>query len=111
MDDKGAPVERTSPAEKAGAAPDAVSSFPPTLRRRVALTIEETGPLWEEFRAGGAPRCPSGDGPLALSVDGANAYRLVCTHCGTASSWFEVVATGLRDRVTDPPAEKDSSAD
>jgi hypothetical protein len=111
MDNKGAPLEGTPPPEKAGVAPDGLSSFPPTIRRRIALTLEEVGPLWEEFRAGGAPICPSNDGPLALSVDGANAYRLVCTQCGTASSWFEVVASGLRDRVTDPPVEKDPGAD
>jgi len=92
-------------------AADGMSSFPPTLRRRVALTLEETGPLWDSFRAGGVVRCPSDAGSLALSVDGASAYRLVCTQCGTASSWFEVVPAGLRDRVTPPPADDDPTDD
>jgi hypothetical protein len=111
MDDKGAPLDGTPPPEKAGATPDGVSSFPPTLRRRVTLTLEETAPLWEEFRAGRAPSCPSDGGPLALSVDGANAYRLVCTQCGVASSWFEMMQSGLRDRVPGLPTDRDPSAD
>jgi hypothetical protein len=111
MDDKSAPVEGSPSAEKPAAAPDGLSSFPPTVRRRAALTLDETGPLWDSFRNGGAVTCPSDGGSLALSVDGASAYRLVCTQCGTASSWFEVVSAGLRDRVNPPPADEDPTDD
>jgi hypothetical protein len=108
MEDEGALLEGSSAAEKAGATPDGTSSFPPTVRRRVMLTLEETTPLWDEFRSGGAPYCPLDRGALALSVDGANAYRLVCTQCGMASPWFEVIqAGGLRDRMPGVPVGKD----
>jgi hypothetical protein len=87
------------------------SAFPPTVRRRVALTLEDTKPLWDAFRAGAVVPCPSDGGSLALNVDGLNAYRLVCTQCGTASSWFEALPTGLRDRTTPAPAEEDPTDD
>lgn len=87
------------------------SSFPPTVRRKIALSLEETRPLWDMFRAGGSVRCPSDAGSLALSVDGSSAYRLVCTQCGTASSWFEAAPAGLRDRATPPPADDDPTDD
>jgi hypothetical protein len=105
MDDKGVPREGAFPA--ADAAREGVSSFPPTIRRRLALTLDETEPLWNHFRAGGAPRCPVDHGPIALSVDGGDAYRLVCTQCGTASSWFDVIGTSLRDRLTDAPGQRE----
>jgi hypothetical protein len=52
---------------------------------------------WERFRAGDAVACPVDGAPLALAVDASAAiYRFVCTHCGTASEWFESGLTGVR---------------
>jgi hypothetical protein len=79
-------------------------------RGRGGLTLEELGPLWDSFRAGDVVACPSDSGSLALSVDGNNAYRLVCTRCGVASSWFEAVTAGIRPR-TIPPGPDDEAAD
>jgi hypothetical protein len=110
MDGKGAPLAGRLPTEPPGSPPGGISSFPPTIRRRVALTLEDTVPLWDVFRSGGTPTCPAGDGSLALSVDDANAYRLVCTQCGSASPWFEVASTGLRDRATPPPVAEDPTS-
>jgi hypothetical protein len=102
----------TSPAEIPAEPADNRSSFPPTVRRRTALTLEETRPLWELFRSGRFAGCPSDAGSLALSVDGASAYRLVCTQCGTASAWFEAAPNaGVRDRLLPPPADDDSTND
>ncbi len=86
------------------------SSAGPCAPRPGGLSLEETGPLWDEFRAGHPIRCPQDSGPLALSVDGSNAYRLVCTWCGTASAWFETVPTGIQIRtvtIPAPPNEED----
>jgi hypothetical protein len=124
MDEKGAPVRGPGAivpsvggsvpklAGQASPASDGLSTFPPTVRRRGALTLEETAPLWDAFRAGGVVLCPSDGGCIALNVDGANAYRLVCTQCGTASSWFEAPPSGhLRDRVLAPPPDEDPTDD
>jgi hypothetical protein len=82
------------------------------VRRRTALTLEETRPLWEVFRSGRVAGCPADGGSLALSVDGSSAYRLVCTQCGTASAWFEAAPNaGVRDRLLPPPADDDSTND
>lgn len=70
------------------------------------LSLEETAPLWDEFRSGAPARCPQDTGPLALSVDGSSAYRLICTRCGTASSWFEMGATGIQARTATLPAPR-----
>lgn len=67
------------------------------------LSMEETQELWDCFHEGGVPLCPRDKRALALSVDGANAYRLVCTTCGVASTWFEVTPGGLRNRTVPPP--------
>ena len=67
------------------------------------LTMEETSALWQSFRDGTPAHCPRDDGPLALSVDQSNSYRIVCTRCGTCSTWFEVTPTGLRTRTLPPP--------
>jgi hypothetical protein len=119
MDEKSAPVGTAGPivpsaggpAPKPAPATDNLSTFPPTVRRKGALTLEETAPLWVAFRAGGVVPCPSDGGSIALNVDGANAYRLVCTQCGTASSWFEAPPSGLRDRVMAPPPDEDPTDD
>jgi hypothetical protein len=74
------------------------------------LTLDDVGPLWDSFRAGNVVPCPGDAGSLALSVDGNNAYRLVCCRCGTASSWFEAAPAGIRLR-TIPPGPDDDSAD
>jgi hypothetical protein len=90
--------------------PTSPPSATPSTPRPGGLSLEETGPLWDGFRAGDPVRCPQDTGPLALSVDGASAYRLVCTWCGTASSWFETVPTGIQVRtvtVPAPPNEED----
>jgi hypothetical protein len=107
MTDKAPPA---SPADGAEKPPENRGPFPATLRIRTNLTLEEVGPLWDSFRAGNVVPCPGDSGPLALSVDGNNSYRLVCTRCGTASSWFEAVPAGIRLR-TIPPGPEDETAD
>ncbi len=58
---------------------------------------------WDEFRAGAVVGCPKDGGPMALAVDAAaNAYRLVCTRCGTTSPWFESDPHGFRIRASVP---------
>jgi hypothetical protein len=99
-----APETRSTPVPIAG------DSFPPAPRVRTNLTFEEVGPLWDSFRGGNVVACPCHAGALALSVDGNNAYRLVCTRCGTASSWFEAAPAGIRLR-TIPPGPDDEAAD
>jgi hypothetical protein len=128
MDDKSAPVGGTGPIVPSSAgsaskatpavpalpalpATDSMSTFPPTVRKKAGLSLEETSPLWDAFRAGKVVPCPNDGGSLALNVDGASAYRLVCTQCGTASSWFEAPPTGLRDRVLAPPQDEDPTDD
>jgi hypothetical protein len=73
---------KTDPMEERGMAPDGSAVKP--------IATEELGPLWESWRHGNTVPCPADGGPLALAVDaGAQAYRLVCVRCGTASLWFE----------------------
>jgi hypothetical protein len=106
--DPGAPTPPASPAATPTPPPAAApleSAFPPTLRKRGAMSLEDTVPLWESFRLGKVAICPTDGGSLALSVDGASAYRLVCTQCGTASAWFEAPPTGIRSRTTPPPPD------
>jgi hypothetical protein len=109
MIDKAPTGTGTSPGDGGGERPRENGS-PAGGRRRSGLTLEELGPLWESFRTGGVVACPVEAGSLALSVDGNNAYRLVCTRCGTASSWFEAAPAGIRPRTV-PPGPDDDSAD
>jgi hypothetical protein len=75
------------------------------------LTMDETADLWQSFRDGGVARCPRDAGPLALSVDGTNAYRLTCTRCGASSTWFEATTAGIRLRTIPPPPALPSPED
>jgi hypothetical protein len=115
MNDKAPPVSGASSADGDGPpaapkpAPEA-ASFPAPPRVRTNLTLDEVGPLWDSFRMGGVVPCPCAFGSLALSVDGNNSYRLVCTRCGTASSWFEAAPAGIRLRTV-PPGPDDEAAD
>ena len=111
MNDKASPpIPGAAPAGGAEKPREAPAPFPPAPRIRNNLTFEEVGPLWDSFRAGNVVPCPGDSGPLALNVDGNNAYRLVCTRCGTASSWFEAAPAGIRLRTV-PPGPDDESAD
>jgi hypothetical protein len=110
MTDKAPPVTGASPADGAEKPPENRAAWAATPHARTNLTIEEVGPLWDSFRAGAVVACPCAFGSLALSVDGNNSYRLVCTRCGTASSWFEAVPAGIRLR-TIPPGPDDETAD
>ncbi len=59
-------------------------------------SLEELSAVWDHFRSGKTVACPSDGSPMALSVDGAGSvYRLVCTRCGVASSWFESGPAGV----------------
>lgn len=61
-----------------------------------ALSQAEVTKLWAKFRAGNVVMCPRDDYAFALSVDGGSkAYRLVCTGCGNASSWFSSTPSGV----------------
>ena len=86
--------------------PASPPSANPRAPRPGGLSLEEAAPLWDGVRAGNPVLCPEDTGPLALSVDGASAYRLVCTRCGTASSWFEMGATGIQVRTATVPAPR-----
>jgi hypothetical protein len=110
MTDKAPPVTAASPADGAEKPPEERAAWAATPRIRTNLTIEEVSPLWDSFRTGAVVACPCDSGSLALSVDGNNSYRLVCTRCGTASSWFEAVPAGIRLR-TIPPGPDDETAD
>ncbi len=104
MSDKAPPAPGPSPAES----PSPIGTrptWPVAAPRRTSLTLDEVGPLWEAFRGGAPVSCICGNGTLALSVDGSNAYRLVCTRCGTASPWFEAAPAGIRLRTLPPPAD------
>lgn len=68
-----------------------------------SLSIEEASALWRSFQEGGATSCPRDAGTLALSIDAGNAYRFVCTRCGTSTIWFEVTANGVQYRTMPPP--------
>jgi hypothetical protein len=57
---------------------------------------DELGDVWNRFRAGASVPCPRDAAPLALAVDAsAGLYRFVCTHCITASPWFESDPLGV----------------
>ena len=52
---------------------------------------EELAVAWDIWSVGDVVHCVADDAPVALNVDATVAtYRFVCTHCGTASPWFEV---------------------
>jgi len=111
MSDKASPpTPGASPADGAEKPREAVVPPPPPPRVRGTLTFDEVAPLWEAFRGGAVVPCPGDAGSLALSVDGNNSYRFVCTLCGTASSWFEAAPAGIRLR-TIPPGPEDETAD
>jgi hypothetical protein len=111
MNDKASPpTPGGSPAAGAEKPREAPAPLPAPPRPRGNLTFDEVGPLWEAFRAGDVVPCPADEGSLALSVDGNNSYRFVCTRCGTASSWFEAAPAGIRLR-TIPPGPEDETAD
>jgi hypothetical protein len=77
-------------------------TLPPGATRG-PLSLEETSALWRSFQDGNLAICPRDAAPLALSIDGSNAYRFVCTQCGTATIWFEVTPTGVQCRTMPPP--------
>jgi hypothetical protein len=78
--------------EERGRAPDGSATKP--------ISTEELGPLWDAWREGEAAPCPRDGGPMALAVDAsAQAYRLVCVACGTASLWFEAASSGIQVRT------------
>jgi len=70
---------------------------------RGSLSLEETAELWRHYQEGKLSSCPRDAGPLALSVDGGNCYRFVCTWCGTATIWFEANGSGVHFRTMPPP--------
>jgi len=71
------------------------------------ISPEHVAALWNDFRSGGAVKCPRCEGAMAASVDGASAsYRLVCVPCGHATPWFEAklgIVTHVRGTSTRPP--------
>jgi hypothetical protein len=75
----------------------------PQGRQQTDLSQEATAALWETYRTGKPAQCPNDAWPLALSVDGASAYRFVCTNCGTSSPWFEAGTNGIQLRSIPPP--------
>jgi hypothetical protein len=59
-------------------------------------SLDELRDVWNRFRAGDCVPCPRDTAPLALAVDAsAGLYRFVCTHCITASPWFESDPLGV----------------
>ncbi len=59
--------------------------------------------LWDRYRAGETAHCPRDGAGVALAVDAAaKTYRLVCTQCGLASSWFASGPSGLHFRTAAP---------
>jgi hypothetical protein len=92
-------LARMTDTEKPGAPPDAVDSH------------EGVTALWDRFRAGEVVPCPADQRPMALSVDGSvGTYRLVCTHCGLATPWFEAGPNGVRLRGSSGPMSTRSPA-
>lgn len=75
------------------------------------LPYEITVALWNRYRTGKSAMCPNDDMLLALSVDAGNAYRFVCTQCGTASAWFEAAPSGIQVRSIPPPIDNDYDGD
>ena len=80
------------------------ATLPPGSTRAV-LSDEETAALFRAYRDGGPSVCPRCAISLALSVDGANSYRLVCTGCGTCSPWFQLSPDGRLSRSSPRPYE------
>jgi len=76
-------------------------------RQQNDLSQDVTAALWEKYRGGKPTECPNDSWPLALSVDAGSSYRFVCTHCGTASPWFDAGASGIQVRNVPPAAEPD----
>ena len=76
-------------------------------RQQTELTQEATASLWDVYRGGKVATCPNDAGSLALSVDAASGYRLVCTQCGTASPWFEAGTGGIQVRSLAVAADTD----
>jgi hypothetical protein len=80
-------------------------------RQHTDLSQEATAALWEVYRGGKLAACPNDGGALALSVDAASGYRLVCTNCGTASPWFEAGANGVQVRNLAVASDSDFDGD
>lgn len=80
------------------------------------LSHAQVAHLWAIFRAGDVVACPRDGIGMALAVDGAaKAYRLVCTQCGLASSWFGTTPMGIvfrsRPATLNPSAPPSKSPD
>lgn len=75
----------------------------PSPPESTQLSQAQAAQLWAKFRAGDVIYCPRDSAGIAVAVDGAaKAYRLVCTHCGLASSWFSTTPSGLVFRNPPP---------